>query len=156
MRKAALALAAALAAAGCNRQSTYETPRTSAPEGAPADDAWVAQPTELSEEQVRLIQQALSARGFQVDSTGTFDATTQTALADFQRSRGLPATGNVNADTAAALGLSPEQVRPARTETMTAGEERPGEDSTRPADAPSRSEQQTAPSTASGSTAPDR
>jgi peptidoglycan hydrolase-like protein with peptidoglycan-binding domain len=120
MRKAVLALAAAAAVAGCNRQSTYETPRSSAPSSAGADETWVAQPSDLSEEQVRQVQRALTGRGFQVDATGTFDAATQTALAEFQRSRGLPATGNLNADTAAALGISPDDVRPSRTEAATA------------------------------------
>jgi peptidoglycan hydrolase-like protein with peptidoglycan-binding domain len=114
MRKAVLALAAAAALGGCNRQSSYEAPRSTTREPTPAEDTWVAQPTDLSAEQVRVVQRALTGRGFQVDASGTFDAATQTALADFQRSRGLPATGNVNADTAAALGISPEEVRPSR------------------------------------------
>ena len=119
MRKALLALAAAGALAGCNRQATYETPRPATP-GSPEDDTWVAQPTDLSREQVETVQRALSSRGFQVDATGTFDAATQTALADFQRSRGLPATGNLNADTAAALGIDPAKVRPPREGGATA------------------------------------
>lgn len=113
MRKALLAAAAAAALCACHREATYETPRSAAPAASAADETWVAQPTELSTDQVQLVQKALSGRGFQVDATGTFDAATQTALADFQRSRGLPATGNLNADTAAALGLDPRQVRPA-------------------------------------------
>jgi peptidoglycan hydrolase-like protein with peptidoglycan-binding domain len=159
MRKAALALAAAAAVTGCNRQSTYETPRSSAPAGDPAGDTWVAQPTELSEEQVRLVQRALSSRGFQVDASGTFDAATQTALADFQRSRGLPATGNVNADTAAALGISPDEVRPSpRDQTMTAEEKATPDtaESTAPGESRPPEDQQTSPSTSSGATSPDR
>lgn len=156
MRKAALALAAAAAVAGCNRQSTYEPPRTSAPPSA-ADDTWVAQPSELSAEQVRLVQNALTSRGFQVDASGTFDAATQTALADFQRSRGLPATGNVNADTAAALGLDPGEVRPSRGSEATAGQDRTTEDAPRrPGPAPDASDARTEPSTATGSPAVDR
>ena len=152
MRKAALAIAVAAAVVGCNRQSTYEAPRSSAPADEPSDDAWVAQPTDLSEEQVRLVQRALTTRGFQLDPSGTFDAATQTALADFQRSRGLPATGNINADTAAALGIAPEEVRPARSnQTMTAEElgRQSGESSPRPGEpAPAETTPSTAPSNA--------
>lgn len=156
MRKAVLALAAAAAVAGCNRQSTYEAPRSGAPTAA--DDTWVAQPTDLSEEQVRVVQRALTSRGFQVDATGTFDAATQTALADFQRSRGLPATGNVNADTAAALGISPDEVRPSASDRTMTAEERttPGVGPTTAPAEPRPAEPQTAPSTTSGATSPDR
>jgi peptidoglycan hydrolase-like protein with peptidoglycan-binding domain len=153
MRKAALALAAAAAVAGCNRQSTYEAPRTGA--GSSADDTWVAQPSDLSTEQVRRVQQALTSRGFQVDASGTFDAATQTALADFQRSRGLPATGNVNADTAAALGLAPGEVRPSGNAAATAGQYRAAPEAApkRPAPPPDGSDARTEPSTTTGSPA---
>jgi peptidoglycan hydrolase-like protein with peptidoglycan-binding domain len=158
MRKAVLALAAIAALVGCNRQSTYETPRAGAPGSAPAEDeTWVAQPSELSTEQVRTVQRALTSRGFQVDASGTFDAATQTALAEFQRSRGLPATGNVNADTAAALGIAPDEVRPARPdETRTAEERRrDAEEPARSAGVPDQ-EPKTSPSTTTGSSAADR
>ncbi|HET7755277.1 MAG TPA: peptidoglycan-binding domain-containing protein [Anaeromyxobacteraceae bacterium] len=157
MRKAALALVAAAAVAGCNRQSTYETPRAGAP-ATPADDTWVAQPTDLSGEQVRIVQRALTSRGFQVDASGTFDAATQTALADFQRSRGLPATGNLNADTAAALGIAPEEVRPAPSSSTAATTTDRVDDAAgrHPAQAPEKPDTKTSPSTTSGATSPDR
>jgi peptidoglycan hydrolase-like protein with peptidoglycan-binding domain len=50
-----------------------------------------------------------------VDATGQFDDRTENALADFQRTRGLPATGNLSPPTLDALGLDARQILSART-----------------------------------------
>jgi peptidoglycan hydrolase-like protein with peptidoglycan-binding domain len=118
MRKAALALTL-VALAACNRQRTYESPQPTASTGA--QDTWVAEPGDLSPEQVRMVQRALADRGFTVEPSGRFDDQTRTALNDFQRSRGLPETGNLNADTAAALGMDPNEVMPVRGSDETQG-----------------------------------
>jgi peptidoglycan hydrolase-like protein with peptidoglycan-binding domain len=61
-----------------------------------------------SPEVVRLAQCSLAGRGFPVDQTGTLDEATRTAIAEFQRSRDLTATGMLNAPTLLALGLDPD------------------------------------------------
>jgi peptidoglycan hydrolase-like protein with peptidoglycan-binding domain len=53
---------------------------------------------------VTLLQQALRAQGNSVRVDGIFGAATRRAVAAFQRSKGLPATGVVGAATARALG----------------------------------------------------
>jgi len=105
----ALAIAAL---AGCSaHQSSSSGAATAQPESAgrrafPASD--------LSPEQVRLVQRALADRGYAVDLTGTFDEHTQTALAEFQRARGLPADGKLDSNTLETLGIDPRDVMPVR------------------------------------------
>jgi peptidoglycan hydrolase-like protein with peptidoglycan-binding domain len=111
MRKAVLLIALSLVA--CNRERTYTS---SSPSSGPAG-TWVAQPGDLSAEQVRIVQRSLGDRGFPIELTGKFDEATRTALADFQRSRGLPSTGNLGTETAAALGIDPQDVMPVRGAT---------------------------------------
>ena len=86
-----------------------------------ADRTTVVQPSRLSREQVRLLQRSLADRGFAVDPNGSFDEPTQAALADFQRARGLPATGNLNAPTMDALGIDPRDVGPSGEDAAATG-----------------------------------
>ena len=86
-----------------------------------ADRTTVVEPTRLDPEQVRLLQRSLVDRGFAVDLSGRFDQPTQDALAQFQRARGLPSTGNLNAPTIDALGLDPRDVQPERGGASTMG-----------------------------------
>ena len=113
MKREVLFVAAAALLACSNKARTYGG---SAAEPAPPASAQAAviQPSDLSPEQIRLVQRSLVDRGFAVDPGGTFDDRTQTALMDFQRARGLPATGNLNQSTIDALGLDPRDVMPVR------------------------------------------
>ncbi len=102
---------AAIALLACaSKQKVTSVPPDAGPDAE--DRTTVVQPSTLSPEQVQLVQRSLVDRGFAVDVSGTFDQPTQTALADFQRARGLPATGNLNAPTIDALGLDPRDVAP--------------------------------------------
>jgi peptidoglycan hydrolase-like protein with peptidoglycan-binding domain len=100
---------------GCSHGSSSSGGSASARSARSAEQQTaVVQPSDLSNEQVRIVQRALSDRGFALDLTGSFDERTQTALSDFQRARGLPATGNLNQPTVEALGLDPRDVMPVR------------------------------------------
>ena len=113
MKRAIYVLAAA-ALACASQQKTSPGSEASPASRAGEDQASVVQPSSLSPEQVRLVQRSLIDRGFAVDLSGSFDQPTQTALTEFQRARGLPATGNLNAPTIDALGLDPRDVMPVR------------------------------------------
>jgi Putative peptidoglycan binding domain len=115
MKRALFIVAFAALAACASRERSYSggaAPTSATPPGN--DQSAVIQPSDLSPEQVRLVQRSLVDRGFAVDLTGSFDDRTQTALMDFQRARGLPATGNLNAPTVEALGIDPRDVMPVR------------------------------------------
>ncbi|BDG08695.1 peptidoglycan-binding domain-containing protein [Anaeromyxobacter paludicola] len=107
-----LALAAPLVACSSREKSYSDTSMQSASAAEPRSE--VARPSDLSAEQVRLVQRALSDKGFATDLNGSWDDRTKSALMSFQRSVNLAPTGNVNAQTAEALGLDPQQVMPVR------------------------------------------
>lgn len=97
-------------------------PEASARPGAlPASD--------LSPEQVRLVQRALADRGYPVNLTGAFDGQTQTALSEFQRARGLPADGKLDPSTLETLGIDPRDVMPVRGPAEETGAAHEGEPS---------------------------
>jgi peptidoglycan hydrolase-like protein with peptidoglycan-binding domain len=107
---------AVLAVVACtNKAATYsgDTTAGAGSSHAAARSAAIA-PSDLSAEQIRLVQRSLIDRGFAVDPTGTFDDRTQTALMDFQRARGLPATASLDQPTIDALGIDPRDVMPVR------------------------------------------
>ncbi len=112
MRKALTVLAAALLASCASQQKTTSPATTAATAQRNADATTVVDPSTLNGEQVRLLQRALVDRGFAIDMSGNFDQPTQTALAQFQRARGLPETGNLNGPTMAALDLNPRDLQP--------------------------------------------
>lgn len=64
---------------------------------------------------VQSIQLALKARGYPLTGTGYFGPQTDTAVEDYQRKAGLPATGIVDAATAALLdqAIAPAKAAPA-------------------------------------------
>ncbi len=107
----ALTLAALVGCAGHRSSSSDATAAQPEPSGT-ATPGYSA--TDLSPEQVRLVQRALADRGYAVDLTGAFDARTQSALAEFQRARGLPANGMLDASTLETLGIDPRDVMPVR------------------------------------------
>jgi peptidoglycan hydrolase-like protein with peptidoglycan-binding domain len=111
--KRVLSIVALAAVTGCASQSAYSggAASTAAP---PASEQGSAEGSNLSPEQVRIVQRSLADRGFAVDLTGTLDDRTQTALMDFQRARGLETTGQVDASTIDALGIDPRDVAPVR------------------------------------------
>ncbi len=97
----------------CSREKTYSG--TSTQNASAAEPrAGVARPSDLSAEQVRLVQRALSDKGFSTELNGMWDDRTKSSLMSFQRSVSLAPTGNINAQTAEALGLDPQQVMPVR------------------------------------------
>lgn len=55
--------------------------------------------------QIRMVQRELSLRGLHVQPTGELDAPTRSALAEFQASKGLSRTGQLNWATARELGV---------------------------------------------------
>ncbi len=97
--------------AGCAAQGAYSGGTASTQAPSPSGQMAV-EPSGLSSEQVRLVQRSLADRGFAVNLTGTFDDRTQTALTDFQRARGLAASGSLDASTIDALGIDPRDVTP--------------------------------------------
>jgi peptidoglycan hydrolase-like protein with peptidoglycan-binding domain len=113
--KRALCLAA-LAVLACAHQEAASSGGTTGGAAAPAaaSSAPAVAPSDLSTEQIRLVQRSLIDRGFAVDPTGSFDDRTRTALMDFQRARGLPASASLDQPTVDALGLDPRDVMPVR------------------------------------------
>jgi peptidoglycan hydrolase-like protein with peptidoglycan-binding domain len=119
----------ALATIACtNKAATYSGDTTGAT-SAGATRGAVA-PSELSAEQIRLVQRSLIDRGFAVDPTGAFDDRTQAALMDFQRARGLPANASLDQPTLDALGLDPRDVTPVRGTDTTGRTAAPSEGQT--------------------------
>ncbi len=72
--------------------------------------------SDLSAEQVRLVQRSLRDRGLAVNVTGVIDDQTRTALRDFQRAHRLVPSGRLDSPTTEALGVDPRDVRAARGE----------------------------------------
>ena len=63
----------------------------------------------LSPQRVRTVQQALNDNGSTIDVDGVWGPNTRRALRDFQQSKGLDATGQLNRETVAALNLGNRQ-----------------------------------------------
>ena len=65
-------------------------------------------PADLHPATIRAIQQALDKQGFKVGAAdGVWGQRTESAIGNFQRARGMPASGELDAHTLAALGLLP-------------------------------------------------
>jgi peptidoglycan hydrolase-like protein with peptidoglycan-binding domain len=75
----------------------------------------------LSREQIRMVQRTLADKGYAVQTTSTWDDSTRAALASFQRSQQLPATGSIDTATAQALGVDPASVMPVRAMEVPTG-----------------------------------
>jgi murein L,D-transpeptidase YcbB/YkuD len=119
MQRTFCALAiAVLAGCSAHRGSPSDAPAARAEQreaarGIPA--------SELSPEQVRLVQRALADRGYPVELSGVFDAHTRSALTRFQRARGLPGDGTLDNNTLETLGIDPRDVLPVRGTDEKAG-----------------------------------
>jgi peptidoglycan hydrolase-like protein with peptidoglycan-binding domain len=76
--------------------------------GVPMHTSSAAQSSRVSSNQVMQLQQALQQHGFYRNGRidGLMGPKTRTALRDFQRSKGLSATGRVDQQTVAALDLT--------------------------------------------------
>ena len=109
----ALSILVLVAAAACGHGASDvrpEHPAQAAPPAAPGPDAIA--PSQLSPEQVRLVQRALSDRGFAVEVNGQYDAATAAAVTEFQRTRGLAASGALGPSTIESLGLDARELAP--------------------------------------------
>jgi peptidoglycan hydrolase-like protein with peptidoglycan-binding domain len=60
----------------------------------------------VSAEHIKKAQEALKAKGLNPGTDGKLDEKTQQALRDFQKINNLPATGVLDAQTAAKLGIT--------------------------------------------------
>lgn len=58
-----------------------------------------------SQAQMKSVQRALVAEGYKLETSGTWDDRTHTAVKDFQQKHGLKPTGYPNKSTRKALGL---------------------------------------------------
>lgn len=60
----------------------------------------------MSSQDIKQVQQALQAKGHNAGTSGVMDDKTRDAIRAFQKKEGLSVTGNVDAKTAQALGVS--------------------------------------------------
>jgi sporulation protein YlmC with PRC-barrel domain len=68
--------------------------------------------SQLSSSQIRKIQQELNKEGFHAGQVnGQWSSETQTAIKNFQETKGLPATGDLDQRTIEALGLNADDFR---------------------------------------------
>jgi peptidoglycan hydrolase-like protein with peptidoglycan-binding domain len=83
-----------------------------APPAAMTQGAQVMRPN-LARRQIRRVQQALDKNGFGVGrADGVWGASTQAALQNFQTSKGLPPSGQIDQQTLSALNLNPSRFAP--------------------------------------------
>jgi peptidoglycan hydrolase-like protein with peptidoglycan-binding domain len=73
--------------------------------------------TQHDAEQVRKVQQQLSEKGHDVTADGVWGSQTEQALKDFQQAQGIEATGELNPQTLAALGIDEAQAATGATGT---------------------------------------
>jgi peptidoglycan hydrolase-like protein with peptidoglycan-binding domain len=89
---------------GGARPSNPEQPRSGAAESVPGSRAGATQ--ELSQNDMRLIQQRLEEKGYKPGNLdGTADDTTRGAIRKFQQDEGIPTTGTIDETTANRLGF---------------------------------------------------
>ena len=105
------------------------SPSAAAGQGEGSSRSGALPASELSPEQIRLVQRALADRGYPVDLTGAFDGRTRSALEEFQRARGLPADGKLDPNTLETLGIDPRDVMPVRGADEETGGAREGDPS---------------------------
>jgi hypothetical protein len=89
---------------------------------APRGTAAAAGPLNLSVDEIREVQTALKSQGFEVVVDGQMGPRTMAALTQFQRRQGLQATGKIDSQTVAALGVN---VKGAQGQPSTTGQNPP-------------------------------
>ena len=88
------------------QRSDPGTPARGGAQGAMQDRTGTMQPSQLSEDQVRQIQQRLKAAGQQVRVDGVWGPETENALRGFQQQRNLQGQGQLDQSTLGALGVT--------------------------------------------------
>lgn len=118
----AMAATPALAAGGAQRSGGMDQPYGSqqgmTQQGMPGSQQQSmnqAPGQALDESMVRQIQQQLSSQGYDVQADGIFGPNTRQALRQFQQEQGMQATGRVDMDTLAALGVMEGDTQQAQT-----------------------------------------
>jgi peptidoglycan hydrolase-like protein with peptidoglycan-binding domain len=100
--------AATLDALGVTVDGRVRPAAAAAGEARPAPPIRAHTPADLDRATVRAVQDALDKQGFKVGpADGVWGARTESAIANFQRARGMNASGALDAHTLAALGLLP-------------------------------------------------
>lgn len=98
----AMAAAPALAAGGMQQQRSQMMDQ---PSGWQQQQQSQAPGQALDESMVREIQQQLQSQGYNVQPDGIFGPNTRQALRQFQQDQGIQASGRVDTNTLAALGV---------------------------------------------------
>lgn len=73
--------------------------------GAPTTNGQGAGYRDWTQAQMKSLQEALIAKGYKIQATGTWDDATRGAVSAFQKKQGLKVTGFPNQETRQALGL---------------------------------------------------
>jgi hypothetical protein len=107
-----------------NEQNAQNQNRPQGQQQQTAENNQPISPQDLSRDQVRKIQQALDKEGFKSGHVdGIWGHETQNAVKQFQQSKQLPATGQLDEQTVADLGLNTSQFMSSQNQnSMTVGQ----------------------------------
>ncbi len=97
----ALSLSSAFAQSSQD-QSSQSSPSSQSSQGSPSSQS---EQQAQSPEVVKQVQQKLSAEGHQLSADGQMGPKTQAALKEYQQKNGLQATGQIDQQTLAKLGI---------------------------------------------------
>ena len=101
------ALSAAVLLSGCAGWGTGVVPQTRANGDATAPNTRLRSSAPVDTSLVEAAQRALSRFGYDPGpADGSFNASTRDAVLQFQAARGMKATGELDSQTVAALGIS--------------------------------------------------
>lgn len=109
--------AGTISLAGALAQTSSDTSSTQVPQ---ADQTASVAPTDMNQDQIRQLQQALLQHGEQLSVDGIWGPETQNALRNFQQAQGMDPTGEPDSETLAALDLD---AGASDTESAAAGSE---------------------------------
>lgn len=103
----ASAAAVSLSAVAADEQKQRQQPGAQSSQQSASGGASASQRGQhMSQETVRQVQQALKDEGHDLQVDGMMGPKTQAALKEYQQSKGMPATGQLNQQTLSALGVS--------------------------------------------------